>query len=258
VPTDAQPLGEFFDQEHVTTQYGELKGLSAQLDRFAARYLNANVCGRTLAVGGVWDYFEWPAQLESLTVLDRSERMLADYCPSRAQGIVGDLYEHEFAPGSFDSVVFPLILHHTAEGNWANCERRADEAIARAARWLTPNGRLLIMDWCPHPVWYALERLALPLTRGFLKFMGQPLVVMYSRAFYQRVLAKHFRTFELVPVAPEGFNWWATYPVFLSTPWLRLPFVIYPKMYVLQANGPYAGAPPRTSVTASMDAGKSR
>jgi len=240
VSTEPESIREFFDQQVETDRYAQLKNLSAQLDRFAAAYLNAEVRGRTLAVGGVWDYFEWRPQLESLSVLDMSERMLATYCPPNARGIVGDLYQYEFEPRSFDSVVYPLILHHTPSGNWRSCERRVDEAIARAARWLKKDGRLFILEWCPHPAWYGLERLALPLTRRFLAVLGQPLVVMYSLAFYRRVLATHFASVEALPVDPDGFDWWAWYPVFMSTPWLRLPFAIYPKMSVFVAAGPRA------------------
>ena len=259
MPPNAEPLREFFDEQQATDQYSVLKSLSAELDRFAARLLNAEVRGRTLAVGGVWDHFEWRPHLESLTVLDMSERMLAAYCPANARGIVGDLYAQEFEPQSFDSVVLPLILHHTPQGSWHDCEQRIEEAIGRSSRWLKKDGRLFIVEWCPHPVWYGLERLVLPLTRRFLALLGQPLVVMYSLAFYKRVLAKHFGNVQALPVNPEGFNWWAWYPVFMSTPWLRLPFAIYPKMSLFFASSPrvHAGAgaqltPPRPVAAASI------
>jgi hypothetical protein len=239
VPTDAQPLREFFDEE--ADQYPLLKSLSAKLDLFVASYLNHEVRGRTLAVGGVWDHFEWRPHLESLTVLDMSERMLAAWCPQNARGIVGDLYVHEFPPASFDSVVLPLILHHTPQGNWLESQRRVDEAVARASRWLTDEGRLFIVEWCPHPAWYWLERIVLPLTRRFLALLRQPLVVMHSRAFYEEILARHFRRVETIPVVPDGFNWWAWYPIFMSTPRLRLPFAIYPKMTVFAAARPRTG-----------------
>lgn len=238
--SDVQPLREFFDEE--ADRYPWLKSLSAELDLFVARYLNEQVRGRTLAVGGVWDHFEWRPHLESLTVLDMSERMLAAWCPQNARGIVGDLYVHEFPPASFDSVVLPLILHHTPQGGWVESQGRVDEAIARTSRWLTATGRLFIVEWCPHPAWYWLERIVLPLTRRFLALLRQPLVVMHSRAFYEEVLSRHFCEVDTIPVTPAGFNWWAWYPIFMSTPRLRLPFAIYPKMTVFAAARPRNGS----------------
>jgi SAM-dependent methyltransferase len=233
-----ESVRDFFDAQQQTGQYSSLKKQSAALDLFVAHRLNDAVRGRALTVGGVWDHFEWRPQLEALTVLDMSERMLQAYCPERAVGIIGDLYTYEFEPGSYDTVVYPLILHHTPLGNWRNCEWRVEEAVQRASRWLKPDGRLFIVECCPHPALYQLERALLPLTRKFLSVVGQPLVVMYQRAFYERLLRARFRQVDACMVAPEGFNWWAWYPVFMSTRWLRLPWAIYPKMYVFSAAGP--------------------
>jgi SAM-dependent methyltransferase len=231
-----QSLREFFDLQ--PAPYEDLKKLTVDFDRFIARQLNDEVRGRALTVGGVWAYFEWRSHLESLNVLDLSEPMLQAYCPKGAQGVVGDLYSVAFEPQSFDAVVLPLILHHTPLGGWRMCQRRVEEAVDRASRWLKPEGRLFIVEWCPHPVWYGLERLMLPITRRFLRIFGQPLVVMYARRFYEHVLSARFRSVEARKVAPDGFNWWGWYPVFMSTPWLKLPFAIYPKMYVFVATAP--------------------
>ena len=228
-------LREFFDRQQVTNQYESLKQMTRQLDLVAAHYLNAEVCGDALTVGGIWDFFAWGDHLRSLTVLDLSPQMLAVYCPARARGIIADLYSCEFRPGSFDSVVFPLMLHHTPRGNWRSCEARIEEAVARAHRWLRPQGRVFILEYCPHPVWYPLQRGLLPLTRSFLKAFNQPLVVMHTRGFYERTLRARFGSCEARRVAPDGFNYWAWYPVFMSIRWLKMPFALYPKLHIFAA-----------------------
>ena len=79
-----------------------------------------------------------------MTILDLSKEMLEDYAPENSIPIVGNLFTHEFNSQQFDAVVFPFILHHTAEGSWTNCENRIVEAFERAHRWLKPNGKLIL------------------------------------------------------------------------------------------------------------------
>jgi SAM-dependent methyltransferase len=231
-----EAISEFFDRQQESNQYASLKNQTQLLDLDAAEHLNRDVTGKVLTIGGMWDHFEWRDHLESLTVLDLSKAMLDVYCPEGAEGIVGDMYEHEFEPESFDSVIYPLMLHHTPEGNWGSCERRIEEAVDRAKRWLRPGGRLFILEYCPHPAWYPVERGLLPLTRAFLTYFNQPMVVMYTRGFYERVLGERFERVSAYRVAPEGFNYWAWYPVFMSIRWLRMPFAMYPKMHIFTAN----------------------
>lgn len=231
----ARLVGQFFDRQQSSNQYQSLKKMTSRLDMAAASALNQKVAGDVLSIGGVWDFFEWREQIKSLTVMDLSEEMLSAYCPEGARGVVGDLYTHDFATQRFDSIVFPLILHHTPQGNWRSCEQRIEEAMQRARRWLKPRGHVYIIEYCPHPCWYPVQRALLPVTRRFLRWFEQPLVVMYTRSFYERVLARTFGSCELHKVAPDGFDYWAWYPVFMSIRWLRMPFALYPKMYVMSA-----------------------
>lgn len=228
-------ISKFFDRQQSSNQYESLKKMTRGLDVVAGNELNHGVRGRVLTIGGVWDFFEWGDQIESLTVLDLSVEMLKAYCPEGAHSVIGDLYTYEFAAQSFDSVVFPLILHHTAQGSWRSSEQRIEEAMRRAHRWLKPGGHVYIMEYCPHPGWYPVQRALLPVTRRFLRFFEQPLVVMYTRSFYERVLTGTFGSCEIHQIAPEGFNYWTWYPVFMSIRWLRLPFAVYPKLHVMSA-----------------------
>ncbi len=226
---------EFFDRQQLDNQYESLKAMTQELDVEAARLLNAGVRGDALSVGGIWDFFEWGEQLASLAVMDLSSEMLKEYCPERATGVVGDFYEYEFPAESFDTVIFPLMLHHTPQGNWRSSEARVEEAVDRAKRLLRPGGRLFILEYCPQKAWYPVQRLLLPVTRWFLTTFKQPMVVMYSRTFYEQVLRERFGSCTTTPVDPEGFDYWKWYPVFMSIRWLRVPMVVYPKLHVFAA-----------------------
>jgi hypothetical protein len=86
-----------------------------------------------------------------------------------------------------------------------------------------------------------VQRAALPLTRWFLNRFDQPMVVMYTRSFYERVLTERFGSCQAHLVDPEGFNYWKWYPVFMSIRWLRVPMAIYPKLHVFAAPAPTDG-----------------
>jgi hypothetical protein len=226
---------EFFDRQQLDNQYESLKGMTRELDVEAARLLNESVHGDTLSIGGIWDFFSWGDQMSALTVLDLSPEMLKVYCPDNAVGVVGDVYEHEFPPDSFDSIVFPLMLHHTPQGNWRSCEARVEEAIDRARQWLRKDGQLFILEYCPQPAWDPVQRAMLPVTKWFLERFNQPLVVMYTRAYYERILTERFGSCDVHVVDPDGFNYWKWYPVFMSIRWLRVPMAVYPKLHLITA-----------------------
>ncbi len=231
----SEDVREFFDRQQLDNQYESLKNMTQELDVEAARLLNSKVRGDTLSIGGIWDFFTWEDQMTSLTVLDLSPEMLKSYCPEHATGVVGDIYEQEFPPDSFDSIVFPLMLHHTPKGNWASCEARVEEAIDRARGWLREDGHLFILEYCPQRAWSPIQRALLPLTKWFLTTFHQPLVVMYEKRFYQRILNERFGSCTIQLVDPPGFNYRKWYPVFMSIRWLRVPMAIYPKLHVISA-----------------------
>jgi hypothetical protein len=235
--TDSAPddVRDFFDRQQAENEYESLKQMTQELDVEAGRSLNALVRGDTLSVGGIWDFFSWGKGLESLTVLDLSPEMLKVYCPENATGVVGDFYTLDFPEESFDSIVFPLMLHHTPQGNWRSCEARVELAVERARRWLRKDGQLVILEYCPAPLWLPLQRALLPLTKWFLTTFNQPLVVMYGRSFYERVLAERIGSAWSQRVDPQGFDYSKWYPVFMSIRWLRMPMALYPKLHIFVA-----------------------
>lgn len=225
----------FFDRQRSSRQYESLKAQTEPLDREAAAILNRELRGDALMIGGIWDFFERGEQVKSLTVLDLSAEMLDAYCPPDARPVVGDVFAHEFEAGSFDSIAFPLMLHHVAQGGWRECVTRLEGAVRRARRWLRPGGRVLVLDYCPHPLWTPVQIAALPVTRRFLRACGQPLVVMHSRRRYERLLSAEVGPCRAHRIDPHGFDYWKWYPVFMSVRWLRMPFAIYPKLHVFCA-----------------------
>ncbi len=222
-------VAEFFEDPTLQKKMRMMKDLVQHMDREIAEILNSQVGGDVLMVGGCWEYFEWRRHLKTLTVLDISESMMKSYAPAGSQAIVGDLYSHEFPEKSFDSIVFPLILHHVADKTWTNSEQRVVEAIERAKRWLKPEGNIYILECCPAPAWYPLQRFLLPLTRVFLNLIHQPLVIMHTENFYVRSLKKYFRNSRAIRIRPRGRDVWMFYPVFMAVSWLRIPYYFFPK-----------------------------
>lgn len=235
-PTQRQEVAEFFEQDQAGSKYRDLKAMTRLQDLAAARRLNAEVRGELLCVGGLWEGFERGPQLSSVAALDLSPKMLEDYGQGQVTPIVGDLFTHVFPAQRFDTVVFSLVLHHVAQGSWRECEGRIREALGRAATWLRPGGKVYVLEYCPHPLWMPLQRAGLPATSRFLKAVGQPLVVMHDRAFYERQLKEAgFSGVRAEKIQPPGFDEWAWFPVFMATPWLRMPVKLYPKLHLLEA-----------------------
>jgi hypothetical protein len=232
---DPSAVGEFFDEQQATDGYSSLKAMTRELDEAAAGLVNDQVAGDVLSIGGVWDGFEWTRDVRSVTVLDLSARMLDSYCPTGATRVKGDLFEVEFAPGKFDTVVFPLVLHHTPLHNWSTSQRRVRDALARADGWLRAGGKVVIVEYCAQLIWTAAQRGALPATKRFLRRFGQPLVIMQSRRFYESVLAENYDTVVSQRVDADGFDYSKWYPIFMGVRWLRIPFVLYPRLHVLTA-----------------------
>lgn len=231
-------VASFFDVQASDDRYRSLKALTEAVDHHAADLLNAEMKGDVLTIGGVWDYYEPRSAISSMTVVDVSESMLATYTPEGAIGLVGDLFDLDLAPSSFDSVVFPLMLHHLAAQNWATSLDRLDQAVSIAASCVRDGGRVLIYERCPVTALYQLQRLALPVSKRVLERSGQPLVIMHSLKHYMSVLRRHFRSVEATSVSTHGMSPWTMYPVFMTSSLLRIPHGLYPRPYVIKASHP--------------------
>lgn len=228
-------VADFFADQVRSDRYRSLKAQTEVFDRAAAAVLNQRMRGRVLAIGGLWDYFETTPAVTELTVLDLSIEMLQTYGHAEATVISGDFFEMDLEAGAYDTVVFPLMLHHVAEGSWRECERRVRLALSRGAALLAPGGELLVYEYCPAPWLRLAQRLVLPITRRLLAHNGQPLVVMHSLAFYRQELAAAAGQARVLPITARPARPWAWYPVFMSSRWLRIPIGLYPKPAILSS-----------------------
>jgi hypothetical protein len=235
-PDSERVMVEFFDDQQSTSKYDRLKARTKFIDQAAGAFLNDNIRGNVLCVGGVWDFFTWrrPA-VESMTVVDLSQKMLDAYSPEGSTKVLGDFYQCDFAAGQFDSIVMPLILHHVAEGDgstWGFVQKRITDAFALAQRWTKPGGRVFVMEYCPHRAWMPLQSALVPVTKRFLRVLGQPLVAMHNKEFYLDSLRQ--ASFEPTAMALEttGFAWHSFFPLFMATPWLQVPFAVFPKPHI--------------------------
>ena len=227
---------QFFARQQKSGSYSEIKKLTRLQDANVANFLNSHVSGDMLVVGGVWEFYQCPPSVNAVTVLDLSPEMLDKYAPAEARAIAGDLFNTDFAESSFDSIVFAGLLHHTAEVGWHQSENRVRLALRRACRWLRPNGRVFILEYCPHIGWYPIQRALFPFTKMFLKIYGQPMVVMHTRRFYERTLVQIFREdVDVEAIKPNGYRNWSLFPIFLGISWLKLPLIVYPKMHIFIA-----------------------
>jgi hypothetical protein len=232
-------VGEFFDEQHKSEAYKNLKKLTRGVDEAAARIMNREVSGRALSIGGTWEGYAPGPQLKSLTCLDLSEETLKSYAPEDAKTAVGDLYTYEFSTGMFDSIVFALILHHVAQGSWARCRERVRTALSRAKQWLAPGGKLFVIEYCPALPWMPVQRLALPATKAFLGLAKQPLVVMHEKTFYEGILKDEgFSSVEARLIQAPGTSDWTLFPVFMAVPWLKMPLKFYPRMHIITGTKP--------------------
>lgn len=235
-PSDpGRVLVDFFDDQQASHKYDTLKARTRLIDLKVAKILNDTATGNVLSIGGVWDYFEWRPQVEALTVVDMSQKMLDAYAPPRANKVLGDLYRCDFAPASFDTIVFPLILHHVAEGegaSWEYCKGRIARAFELARDWIKPGGKVIVMEYCPHRAWIPIQGALVPVTKRFLRLFGQPLVAMHHRDLYVETLRRASFEPHALALEADGFTWRSWYPVFMATPWLKIPFALFPKPYL--------------------------
>jgi hypothetical protein len=75
-------VSDFFNRQHSTATYQNIKKLTQAQDRQAAELLNNLVTGSVLSVGGIWEGFEWKPPVKDLTILDLSSEMLKTYAPT--------------------------------------------------------------------------------------------------------------------------------------------------------------------------------
>ena len=160
--------------------------------------------------------------------------MLATYDDLGIETKIADARNLPYGNNAFDHLVFPLILHHiTGRHGWA-ARRQAAVALGEAYRVLVPDGRVWISEYQVSPLVYGFELLASPITAWLLSLLRIPLVVMHSRSYYRKTLARMgFDEIEFRFIrSPEARTTDLVQPV-IGLPWLKIPRFAYPVRHVL-------------------------
>jgi SAM-dependent methyltransferase len=189
---------EFFNQ------WDDYHSLVEELDTYkrTAAALQGEVRGRVLDVGngGVFNYDTSVA--DSVVAVDIAEELVQkqDWAPN-VSFRWGDATRLPVQDNEFDTCVLQLLIHHLAEKDYAETERRTRACIAESYRALAPGGRLVILESClPKPV-EVVERLTLPLFRRFLDRIDHPIVFQWHwRSLARFVRAAGFEQVELIEV----------------------------------------------------------
>ena len=148
-------VSQFFDRQADAYHDGP-PGPMSPYHRRTARRLEAALEGRVLCIGGLWAQIDLEACRCELTVGDISPEMLRFWESERVETKVCDALDLPFEDGSFDHLVYPLVLHHIAgvHGGQARANLRA--ALQEASRVLKPGGGLWISEFTvARPVYWA-------------------------------------------------------------------------------------------------------
>lgn len=127
----------------------------AEVENAITALLRAQAMGRVLDIGtGTGRMIElFASAADRFVALDNSVEMLrlaraklaglsdAAQVQARTEIVLGDFNLLPFENASFDTVLFHQVLHYA---------QTPDRAIAEAARVLTPDGRLLVVDFASH------------------------------------------------------------------------------------------------------------
>ena len=153
----------------------------------AARRIEAGVRGSVLSVGGLWDQASLSPGVR-VTAADVSREMLRAFAQPGMALVQCDARALPFARSSMDHAVVPLVLHHLADRSAAGARRQVRDALRQLRAIVRPGGTIWINEICVNGAISLLEGLAGPLTSRVLSLVGQPLVVLHSRSFYEKTL----------------------------------------------------------------------
>lgn len=137
----------------------------ASLDtyRFIREQLDAEVRGaqRLLDIGqgGTFDYD--PALAGSITAVDLFVEPGAVQ-PPNVEYVQGDALALPVEDGSYDTAVMVMLFHHLVGASAADLPANVRKSLAEAYRALAPGGRLIVVESCVAPWFYAVERAAFP------------------------------------------------------------------------------------------------
>jgi SAM-dependent methyltransferase len=135
----------------------------ASLDtyRFIRERLDAEVAGaqRLLDIGngGTFDYD--PALAGAITAVDLFAEPGAER-PPNVEYVQGDALDLPVEPGGYDTALMVMLFHHLVGASARDLPANVRASLAQAHRALAPGGRLIVVESCVAPWFYAFERVA--------------------------------------------------------------------------------------------------
>src|SRR5438105_2985848 len=157
-----------------------------------------------LGNGGVFDYDA--SLVGSIVALDLFLEDLhhTEDIPTNAALKNGSALDIPEPEASFDGVLMVMLLHHLVGRTVRDCYQNARTAIAEALRVLRPGGKLVIVESCVPPWFYAFERAVFPVAAPLINaLLPHPATLQFPPEVIVRMLAEHQQRAEITRI-PKG------------------------------------------------------
>jgi ubiquinone/menaquinone biosynthesis C-methylase UbiE len=133
--------------------------------------------------------------------------------------------ELPLASQSVDLVVCFYSIHHMVGDRISETAANVDKAFSEFARVLKPDGRLLVFEVCPWPMFGAVQNFLWPVAR---RLLGKTINYYFWREpRLRKLVTRHFpgKPYESVKFSSDLF---AFFPPIFRLQWLRVPRILYP------------------------------
>ena len=181
----------------------------ASLDtyRFIREHLDAEVAGaqRLLDIGngGTFDYD--PALAGAITAVDLFAEPGAER-PPNVEYVQGDALDLPVEDGSYDTALMVMLFHHLVGASARDLPANVSASLAQAHRALAPGGRLIVVESCVAPWFYAFERVAFPALLAISKrgAIEHPATLQLPPRLIAGLIEERFGSVERVQRIPVG------------------------------------------------------
>ena len=161
--------------------------------------------------------------------MDLSVGMLSLWSHDKIIKFCADARKLPLQDSSFDTIIFPMILHHIVGESARTAKDGIIDALNEARRTLSQNGIIIIYDFSVSNWIYALEMSLAGMTKRILSLKGIPLVIMHSLDFYDDVLLKTgFINTEKLITKDRSKNYFEIIRPIIGLPWFAIPRGLYP------------------------------
>ena len=230
--------GDHFDG--IASKYIQAVSALATIYQQASEQVTPLLRGRRVVDVGSGGMFAYDTSApSSIVAMDVSNGMLDLINEDHIEKVVGDARDFgPIADGSFDAVVFGLVLHHVTGDSRPQTEATLRDVLRVARTKIRKDGLVIILESVVNPVAYFLETLLYPVTQWILGRSGKAMILLFSdRAVKEAVQSSFGREFfkmrHVTLASPRSFDPLAgSYPGFINIPSWISP--IYFKLYVIE------------------------